>query len=189
MRLFVALDVPDETRRALDETVRQFEAICRGARWTRAESVHVTLKFIGHVEETMLPAIKESLSKVKSKAPLEIAFGQFGFFPNERRPRVLWLGIEPGPILAVLASQIASTLEAIGIPREERDFKPHLTLARFKTEEGLAKLRQMVASLANQSFGCTVATEFHLYESMLNPRGAVHTKLASYRFAEGSATP
>ncbi|MGH9729449.1 MAG: RNA 2',3'-cyclic phosphodiesterase [Candidatus Acidiferrales bacterium] len=188
MRLFVALDVPDETRRSLEETIRRFEAICRGARWTRAESVHVTLKFIGHAEETTLPAIKESLAKVKFDAPVEIAFREFGFFPNERHPRVFWLGIEAGPNLAALASHIASTLEPIGIPREERAFQPHVTLARFKTEEGLPKLRQMVASLANQSFGSTVATEFHLYESTLDPRGAVHTKLASYRFAEG-ATP
>ena len=188
MRLFVALDVPEETRRALGETIRRFEIACHGARWMRAESIHVTLKFIGHVEETKLPAIKDSLANVKSRGPIEIAFGNFGFFPNERRPRVFWLGIEAGPDLAALAANISSALEPIGIPREERAFRPHLTLARFKTEKGLPKLREIVAPLAHRSFGNTVATQFHLYESVLNPGGAVHTKLASYRFAE-SATP
>jgi len=188
VRLFVALDVPDETRRALGETIRRFETVCHGARWMRAESIHVTLKFIGEVEEAKLPAIKDSLANVKLSGPIEIAFRNFGFFPNERRPRVFWLGIESGPNLAALATNISSALEPIGIPREERTFRPHLTLARFKTEKGLPKLREVVAPLAHQSFGNTVATQFHLYESVLNPSGAVHTKLASYRFAEG-ATP
>lgn len=186
MRLFVALDVPDETRRALGEAIRRFGSVCHGARWMQAESIHVTLKFIGHVEETELPAIKDSLANAKSSGPIEIAFRNFGFFPNERRPHVFWLGIEAGPDLAALAANISSALEPIGIPREKREFRPHLTLARFKTEKGLPKLREMVAPLARQSFGNTVATQFHLYESVLNPGGAVHTKLASYRFAEGA---
>ena len=186
MRLFVALDVPDETRRALGEAIRRFENVCHGARWMRAESIHVTLNFIGHVQETKLPEIKDSLANVKSSGSIEIAFRNFGFFPNERRPRVFWLGIESGPNLAALAASISSALEPVGIQREERAFRPHLTLARFKTEKGLPKLREIVAPLAHQSFGNTVATQFHLYESVLNPSGAVHTKLASYRFAEGA---
>ena len=188
MRLFVALDVPAETRRSLGETLRRFEAACCGARWMRTESIHVTLKFIGHVEETALPAIKRSLAEIVSRGPVEIAFRHFGSFPNERHPRVFWLGIEAGPNLAALAAAIASNLEPFGIPREKRVFKPHLTLARFKTQEGFPKLRQMVASPTQQDFGVMAATEFHLYESVLNSAGAVHTKLASYRFVEG-ATP
>jgi len=188
VRLFVALDVPDETRRALGEAIRRFESVCNGARWMQAENIHVTLKFIGEVEEAKLPAIKDSLANVKSDGPIEIAFRNFGFFPNERRPRVFWLGIEAGPCLAALAAGVSSALEPVGFPREERTFRPHLTLARFKTEKGLPKLREIVVPLARQSFGNTVASQFHLYESMLNPDGAVHTKLASYYFAEG-ATP
>ena len=187
MRLFVALDVPEATRRALDETIRKFEIACRGARWARAESVHVTLKFIGHVEETELPAIKKCLKDAKSSSPVEITFRNFGFFPNERPPRVFWLGIEACPNLPALAAEIESSLEPLGIPRDARTFKPHLTLARFKTEEGLPKLREMVASLAPPNFGLMIATEFHLYESVLNSSGAVHTKLANYRFVEGDA--
>ncbi|MHB8413580.1 MAG: RNA 2',3'-cyclic phosphodiesterase [Candidatus Acidiferrales bacterium] len=187
MRLFVALDVPEATRHALGDAIHKFENVCRGARWARAESVHVTLKFIGHVEETRLPAIKNCLGEVKASSPVEIAFRHFGFFPNERHPRVFWLGTESGPNLAALAAEIESSLEPLGIPRDARTFKPHLTLARFKTEEGLPKLRAMVASLAPPNFGRMIATEFHLYESVLNSSGAVHTKLASYRFVEGNA--
>jgi len=187
VRLFVALDVPEETRRSLGETIQKFENICRGARWMRPASIHITLKFIGHVDEIKLPAIKDSLGQVKFKAAVEIAFRHFGFFPNERHPHVFWLGIEAGPDLAALAWDVASSLKSAGIPAESREFKPHLTLARFKTAEGLPRLRELVAPLAYQTFGTTAATEFHLYESMLNSSGAVHTRLATYRFVEGRA--
>ena len=187
MRLFVALDVPEATRRALGDAIQKFQNVCRGARWARAESVHVTLKFLGHVEETKLPAIKKCLTEAKSSGLIEIAFRSFGFSPNERHPRVFWLGIEAGTNLAALAAEIESSLEPLGIQRETRAFKPHLTLARFKTDEGLPKLREMVASLARPDFVPMIATEFHLYESVLNSSGAVHTKLASYRFVEGNA--
>ncbi|MHB8755175.1 MAG: RNA 2',3'-cyclic phosphodiesterase [Candidatus Acidiferrales bacterium] len=187
MRLFVALDVPEATRRALGNTIHKFESVCSEARWTRAESVHVTLKFIGHVDETKLPAIKNCLGEVKASSPVQIAFRNFGFFPNERHPRVFWFRIEAGPNLVALAAQIESSLEPLGIPRDARTFKPHLALARFKTEEGLPKLREMVASLARPDFGLMIAAEFHLYESVLNSSGAVHTKLANYRFVEGNA--
>jgi len=185
VRLFVALDVPEQTRHLLGELIQKFESVCRGARWMRPESIHVTLKFIGDVDETKLPVIKDSLSQVKFKAPVEIAFRHFGFFPNERHPQVFWLGIEAGPELAALASDVGSSLESAGIPADSRAFKPHLTLARFKTEEGIAKLRDAVAPVTHQSFGATTAAEFHLYESVLNSSGAVHTRLATYRFVEG----
>jgi len=187
VRLFIALDVPEATRRALGDAIQKFRNVCRGAGWARAESVHVTLKFIGHVEEAKLPAIQNRLVEAKSSSPIEIVFRNFGFFPNERHPRVFWLGIEGGPNLTPLAAEIESKLEPLGIPRDARTFKPHLTLARFKTEEGLPKLRDTVASLAPPDFGLMIATEFHLYESVLDSSGAVHTKLASYPFVEGNA--
>jgi len=188
VRLFVALDVPEETRRVLGEAIRAFERVGRGARWMRAQNVHVTLKFIGQIDDSKLPAIQNRLAEVHASGPMAISFRRFGFFPNERHPHVLWAGIESGANLAALAGTIASSLEPLGIPREARPFQPHLTLARFKTQEGLPKLYEIVAAFPQQEFGTMMATEFHLYQSELKPAGAVHTKLASFRFAE-SAMP
>lgn len=186
MRLFVALDIPQDTRHALGAIIERLRGICRGARWLRAESIHVTLKFIGHVEEARLPAIQGALADARSNSPIDIAFRHFGFFPNERHPHVFWAGIEAGPELAALAGSIESSLEPLGINREQRAFRPHLTLARFKTEDGLPKLRAMLASLPSQNFGTMTATQFDLYETALKPEGAVHTKLASYPFVKGA---
>lgn len=186
MRLFVALDVPEETRRKLDELIESLAHTARGARWVRADHIHITLKFIGHSEEGRLPEIKSALCDLRQREPLRMAFRHFGFFPGERHPRVFWVGLEAGPDLAALAADIETALEPCGIPREERKFQPHLTLARFKTEEGLRELRDKLASFPHQEFGETVATEFHLYQSVLKSAGAEYAKLASFRFAAGA---
>ncbi len=184
MRLFVAVDVPDETRRALHAVIEGFSAVCRGARWVRPEGVHITLKFIGHVEEANLAVIQEKLSGVHREKTIDMAFRQFGFFPNEKRPRVLYVGIDAGEELGALAGEIETRLEPLGIAKEARAFQPHLTLARFKSNEGLPELRKKIASLPAQDFGGGAAAEFHLYQSVLQSGGAVYTKLSTYRFVK-----
>ncbi|MGB6875100.1 MAG: RNA 2',3'-cyclic phosphodiesterase [Candidatus Acidiferrales bacterium] len=184
MRLFVALDVPEETRRALHAVLGGFSAICRGARWVRPEGVHITLKFIGHVEDTKLPGIQEALSRVRGGKAIDMAFRQFGFFPNEKRPRVFYVGIEAGEELGALAGEIQTRLEPLGIAKEAHAFQPHLTLARFKSNEGLSELRKKIASLPSQDFGGGAAAEFHLYQSVLQSGGAVYSKLSTYRFVK-----
>ncbi|HEV2490577.1 MAG TPA: RNA 2',3'-cyclic phosphodiesterase [Candidatus Acidoferrales bacterium] len=185
MRLFVALDVPEGTRQALAALIRKLEGTCRGARWVRAENLHITLKFIGEVEEARLSAIKTCLSQLNPRDTFEIQFHCFGFFPDERRPRVFWVGMESGPSMAELAAEIDSHLQPMGVPHEEKVFRPHLTLARFNTLDGLSKLREVVSNLAGQEFGETTAHEIHLYQSVLKRGGAEYTRLATFPFARG----
>ena len=183
MRLFVAFDVPEETRRQLRSSIEDFTKICRGARFVRTEGIHITLKFIGHVADSMVADIQTALSDVRRDKPLDVAFRHFGFFPNERHPRVFFVGIEAGKGLAALAAEIDNRLAPLGIAKETRAFQPHLTLARFKTTEGLPELRKKIAALPTQDFGGGAVSEFHLYQSMLKSGGAVYTKLSTYHFA------
>ena len=184
MRLFVALDIPEETRRAIRELISRLQPVARGAKWVRPEGIHITLKFIGWTEDDNLAQIKEHLSRVPHRAAIPVAFRNFGFFPNERRPRVFFVGIDAGAELARLAADIESQLAPLKIPKEERAFTPHLTLARFKTNEGVAQMQKVLASMPAQDFGAMHATEFHLYQSMLESNGAIYTKLASYSFVK-----
>lgn len=184
MRLFIALDVPEETRRALHCSIAEFSKVCRGARWVRAESVHITLKFIGYADDASLSPIQQALSYVHAPQQIDIAFRKFGFFPNESHPKVFFVGIEPLEKLRVLADKIEARLEPLGIAKETRAFQPHLTLARFKTKEGLPDLRRTIASLPSRDFGGVKADEFYLYQSVLNSDGAMYTKLSSYRFVK-----
>lgn len=188
MRVFVAMDVPEEVKGKIREFVAKLEADCRdarGARWARVEGMHVTLKFGGEVAAERVEQIKKELEGVRSAAAVELNFRGVGFFPNAKHPRVFWAGIEATPNLAEMAAEIEKRLERLGIPREGRAFRPHLTLARFKSEEGLAKLREAIEKAGAMEFGATRSGEFYLYESKLLRGGAVYSRLGTFSFAEG----
>jgi len=186
MRLFVAFDLPDEVRSALGELIAQLKPLCRAARWARPEGMHVTLKFIGHViadgETERLDAVRAALAAVQSSEPVEIRYRGVGFFPDARRPRVFWCGVEASANLATLAADIELGLEPVGIPREARAFVPHLTLARFKSPEGVDALARSAAEWASHDFGSGGETKFHLFESLLKSGGAEYRKIESYSF-------
>jgi RNA 2',3'-cyclic 3'-phosphodiesterase len=186
VRLFVALDLPDDVRRALGELIARLKPICRAAKWARPEGMHVTLKFIGHAiadgDTEELDAARAALAAVYSSEPVAIRYRGVGFFPDARRPRVLWCGVEASANLAQLASDIELALEPLGIPRESHAFVPHLTLARFKSPDGVDALVRSTAEFAERDFGSARETEFHLFESKLKPGGAEYTKIESYSF-------
>lgn len=186
MRLFVALDISADVRRALGALVERLAARCRGARWARPESMHVTLKFIGEAPEEKVGRIRDALGRIPPMAPVEMQFRGTGFFPDARRPRVFWAGIEAGPQLAALAAAVEAALEPLGIPREQRAFRPHLTLARFKSDQGLAALRDELARAGALDFGAAIADAFYLYQSILRPAGAEYVRQASFPLTGGA---
>ncbi|HXO44399.1 MAG TPA: RNA 2',3'-cyclic phosphodiesterase [Candidatus Cybelea sp.] len=186
MRLFVAFDLPGEIRLALGEPIARLKPLCRAARWARPEEMHVTLKFIGHTiadrDAEKLDAARAALGQVRSSGAVEIEYRGVGFFPDVRRPRVVWCGVKGSARLVQLAADIERVLEPIGIPREPRAFVPHLTLARFKTPEGVDALVRSAAEWASRNFGSASETEFHLFESLLKPGGAEYRKIETYPF-------
>ncbi|HXQ26953.1 MAG TPA: RNA 2',3'-cyclic phosphodiesterase [Candidatus Acidoferrales bacterium] len=188
MRLFVALDLPSEVLDAIGELIARLKPLCKSARWTQPEGMHITLKFIGpaiaDADAQKLAAARAALATVRSEAPVEIHFRGVGFFPDTRRPRVVWCGVAASPNLAPLAADVERALEPLGIPREGRAFVPHLTLARFKSFEDTGRLVHAAEGLKDTDFGSARETEFHLYESLLKPSGAEHRKIASYPFVK-----
>src|ERR1700722_2452166 len=104
MRLFVALDLSEEVRVAIAQFCEKLRGDFPSARWVRTEGIHVTLKFIGEVNEDRVAAIESALDAVKSSGPVEMSFRGVGFFPDARRPRVFWAGIEGSPNLAEIAA-------------------------------------------------------------------------------------
>jgi RNA 2',3'-cyclic 3'-phosphodiesterase len=183
MRLFVALDIPDDVRTALAVLAAKLRAVSPKARWARVEGLHVTLKFIGEASQEKAQAIKSALAPVPARNTFAMNFGSLGFFPNERRPRVLWAGVAAGPELAALAADVETALAALDLPREDRVFSPHLTLVRFDSPRGLDALRAAIEKADPLEFGAATAREFHLYQSVLKPGGAEYTRLATFPFA------
>ena len=183
----MALDLTEEIREALREPIAKLKPLAKTARWARPEGMHVTLKFIGHIDASRLEAIRAALGTVQSNAPVEVQIRGVGFFPDERRPRVLWCGIEASANLAPLAAEIERTLEPLGIRREERKFTPHLTLARLKDSHGVQKLVRAAEEMKPRVFGSARARDFHLFESVTKPSGAEYRKIESYAFVKGAA--
>ncbi len=186
MRLFVALEIPSSVRENLASLIAHLRAISREPRWVRPENLHVTLKFLGEVAEENVDAVRAALGKIHSEQAVTLEFRGSGFYPNEKHPRVFWAGIEASSNLKTLAADIDSAMEGFGIAREQREFSPHLTLARIERPRLLEVLRAAIAANAHREFGTLQTSEFHLIQSKLKPSGAEYTTLASFRFAGGA---
>jgi 2'-5' RNA ligase len=205
VRVFVALVIPEEVRAAIGRLIEKLRPTSRIPRWVRIEGIHVTLKFIGEVPPEKIEPIKASLSQIqftkfpsagsawRPPKPIDLKFHGVGFFPNERRPRVLWAGIEAGAELGALAAAVETSLEPLGIPKEQRIFSPHLTLARFDTARSkpsasaFDRLHEAISKAGPLEFGSSIASEFHLYQSILKRGGAEYTRLATFRFVGGES--
>jgi 2'-5' RNA ligase len=183
VRLFIAIEIPEHIRTAFTSLLKEFRAIARQVKWVRAENLHVTLKFLGETESTKLGALQNVLSAVRSSEPVNLEFRGLGFFPNEKRPRVFWAGMEGSANLKTLAADIDQAAHRLGFPLEERPFTPHLTLARFPLPGIPPKLLQATKEKSGQAFGSLRTGEFHLIESKLKPAGAEYTTVQTFSFA------
>ena len=187
MRLFVAFDLPNAVRNALATLAQRLRPECRAARWVRAESLHLTLKFLGETDPQKLPEIRAALAAIRFAQPVAMDFRVLGFFPNEFKPRILWCGVQATPNLAELAAAVEEALEPLGFARETRAYSPHLTLARLEPNDALENLLPAAGALKSYDFGAARESEFHLFESVLKPSGAQYSKLAAFPFVEGIA--
>jgi 2'-5' RNA ligase len=153
--------------------------------------MHITLKFIGEVSADRLAHILAALAPIRLAEPADIQFRGLRFFPNERRPRVLWCGVAASPNLAGLAASLDRALVLLGIPAESRDFVPHVTLARFKPDSrargDLDALLRAASELKSYDFGRTRETGFHLIESILKPGGAEYRRVETFPIVKASA--
>jgi RNA 2',3'-cyclic 3'-phosphodiesterase len=185
MRLFVALEIPSETRDALAALIEQLRIKCPSARWVRPDAMHITLKFIGHTADENLAPISAALAKIRSPLPIDMQFRGLGFFPDERRPSVFWCGVEASANAAAVAADLDRALTPLGIEPEKRPFTPHLTLARFKegNGRGTAAIANAAREMQAKHFGSLLTSEFHLFQSKLTRSGAEYTLLQTFRFA------
>jgi 2'-5' RNA ligase len=194
MRIFIGIDLDPEVRARIERFLEGVEGFAPDARWVRPESLHITLKFIGEQPPERVVAITERLRRVESSA-FEIRIRGYGFFPTAKAPRVFWIGIHAGPQLAELAESVDIATAELGIPREDRPYCPHLTLARagagrssgspkWRTTDGpnatFAVLEKRLAAMSELDFGKMTAREFILYQSQLSSGGSKYTKLQRF---------
>ncbi len=186
MRLFIAIAIPDEIRSAFAAFLKDFRDIAPKVKWVRAENLHVTLKFLGNTDIAKLEQIESALKAIRNSQPVTLEFHGLGFFPGEKRPRVLWAGLDSSANLGPLAADIDRGMHQLGFPPEDRLFTPHLTLARFNPPGLPPKLSQAVMQHASRRLGSFIAREFHLIESKLKSTGAEYTTVQSFPFVTES---
>lgn len=149
--------------------------------WTRPEGMHLTLKFLGEVEEKMLPEMEDALSAtVRGRSPFSLDVSGIGTFPNIRRPRVVWIGLKDhGNNLIRLQKAIEKEFNGIGFSPEDRDFTPHITLGRIRSPKNVEKLLRLVEKEKDVELNGFEVSNVHLMQSELRPAGAVYTELYS----------
>jgi 2'-5' RNA ligase len=196
MRIFVGMDIDEEIWGRIAEFVREVRGFAPDVRWVAAESWHVTLKFIGEKSDAGVAEIEKALGSIAAE-PFEISFRGHGFFPTVKAARVFWVGIEAGEGLASLARAVDEKLAGIGIAKEEREFSPHLTLARGgarigsgsgapsrrsgdRVNQKFAKLQEKLEGRAPVEFGTMAGREFFLYRSEVSAKGSRYTKMARF---------
>ena len=188
IRSFIAIELPDEIRHALAEVQKQLKRDVGGVRWVEPGSIHLTLKFLGDIPaEQIQPIAAAAMGAVQDEPPLSLGVSGLGAFPNPRRPRVIWVGLE-GDVarLGRLQTRLEEALEPLGFPREERAFRPHLTVGRVKDPRRPPDLTRPLADVTVPRCNSFDVREILLYKSDLRPTGAIYTKLQHLPFA-GSA--
>ena len=175
MRLFIAIDIPEDLKEKLSRVVTRLKKFNLDAKWVNSANIHMTLKFLGEVAEEQLDKIKNIISVTAGNfGRLELSTGKFGFFPNETSPRVFFISTDKEEILKNISFQLEDQLESLGFPKEGR-FKSHLTIARFRTKRNIDCLK-------NEMKGMTIeakfaVTEIILFKSTLKPTGPVYEKI------------
>ena len=191
MRLFVAIDLNDDARGAIAaEQKRLAEALGHGSslKWVRPEQLHLTLAFLGEVDEPRAAAVIDVMrADLPEIAPFPIVFAGLGVFPPSGAPRVLWLGVAAGAHDVVdVQRHVDQRLSQVGIALDARSFHPHLTLARWRDRRPTDR-RVVAAADGRATVACAAVSAVTLYQSRLSSSGPIHTAITRARLTGATA--
>ncbi len=182
LRLFIAWPLDDAIRRALGRMVAPLRNRLPAASWPRPESIHLTFAFLGDTRPENVASISAALDGCANENAIEVRAGGVGVFPDERRPRVAWIGVEPAEPVVALAKRVRTAVIGAGVSFDPKPFRPHLTIARIKSPwraSDVASLREAFNGWTSPAASLDRVT---LYESRLSPSGAIHTEVHSVIF-------
>lgn len=182
IRSFVAIALPDHLQARLGEVSSELKRLDLHASFPRPEAMHLTLKFLGDIREEQVDDISAALNEAANGVEeFEVSIRKLGCFPHAANPRVAWAGVELCPGLRKLAVNAETELAKVGFAPEQRPFSPHLTLARIKSRQNVARLsRYLETDGATLELGRFLVSEFYLYKSTLLPAGARYERLAGF---------
>ncbi|MBU3912059.1 MAG: RNA 2',3'-cyclic phosphodiesterase [Candidatus Omnitrophica bacterium] len=182
IRAFIAIEISPASKLKISELIDQLKRSGSDVKWVNDTQMHLTLKFLGNIEQDKIPEISGALKDIASKAVVfQIIFSGIGAFPDINRPRVIWLGIEKGADnLKKLAGHIEDKMKNLGFTKEGRCYKAHLTLGRVRSQKNIQELAKNI----NETYAKTESTmkinRLILFQSTLTPKGAIYTLLQEF---------
>jgi len=186
MRLFFAVLLPIELVSQLTDLQGELKSQVTdsGVKWSKAEQLHLTLKFLGETDADRLQKVMPvGLAVGEGRIPFELSLGGLGAFPSATRPNVLWVGATKGAdSLVSLALQLDELLVKYGYKKENREPTPHLTLARIKTYSGEAQAAKALKTTQVGELGTTTIDRFTLMRSTLKPTGSEYSVVEEFTF-------
>lgn len=188
MRLFIAIELAEEIKTEIEKIVNRLRGADCDVKWVRREGMHITLKFLGEVEEGRKDKIQDILVRIAGvTAPFKVSFRGIGAFPDawQKRPRVIWIGIEDGyEELKDLAEKLGVCLAELNFSEEKRVFSPHLTLGRVRSGRGIEELKKAMAEQEKFILPELNVNEIILMQSILKREGAEYRKVMSPKLQE-----
>jgi RNA 2',3'-cyclic 3'-phosphodiesterase len=184
MRTFVAIDLPADVHAFLHSISSDLRKAGGDVKWVRAESIHLTLKFLGNVRGEILPDLETEIAAALCDQNIfDLQIIGLGAFPSLKSPRVVWAGLrDQSNSLALAVKRLEDRLERLGFPKEQRPFSPHLTLGRFRSSKGNRDLIEALRQGMDVSGPSFTANHAVLFRSVLKPSGAEYTALKRFDF-------
>ena len=178
IRAFIAVGIDPKTVQMISEPIDQLKLRTAVIRWAQLTNLHLTLKFLGDIEEATVEPIGRALRQHVAPFPrFTINAKGLGVFPDVKRPRVLWVGLE-GIHLTKLASTVETALKPLGFTPEKRGFKPHLTVGRWRQpDKPTVPFVEELKRWKGHDFGRSEVRKITLFQSILRPEGAIHRPL------------
>jgi len=185
MRCFIAVPLDNELRKNVKEVQKKFKIVENLLKFVKSENLHITVKFLGNVNKTQIERIKQNVRvALKNRGPFQIEIRGIGVFPSTNYVRVIWLGVENGrEELIKIMKSIDEKLEILGF-KKEKEYIPHLTLARVKNVRinEKEKLKKLIEELKNVRIGVMKVSSLVLYKSELLPSGPIYSELFRWEF-------
>ena len=183
IRSFLAIELPGPILTKIGEVQGGLRSSRADVRWTNPETIHLTLKFFGNIEESRIDPIFKSIEEpIRNTPPFSLKVQGVGAFPHLKNPRVIWIGlVDEREALTLLQKQIETYLEKIGFQPEDRPFRPHLTLGRMKSTRGKEELAGRMERYREEEFGDVEVERVILFKSELKPSGPIYTPLGDVR--------
>jgi len=182
IRAFIAIEIDNGIKDRLSEYLNQLKKTGASVKWVAPENIHLTLKFIGYIEEETLPDLKEIINNaVSCLDPFSISIENIGAFPNLKKPRVVFVcAQDKGNNLLNIYERLDKGIEKLGIKRDPKKYVGHITLGRIKSQKNISKLTNALNSSKECSFGLEKVSYISLMQSELTPTGPIYTKLNNF---------